>query len=101
MIVTEADAAQRWCPFARVLLPVHQAGNRISTFHKECAQREANRGGPNDLKHYEQQERDCNCIGSRCMAWRWAGYQPVPSVVHGQDEAHGFCGLAGKPPQTG
>lgn len=89
-VMTEEQAQQKWCPFARVLLPVHQAGNRISTFHKALAAK----SGSSDVEHYAQQEADCNCLGSRCMAWRFVGYRPVASAT-GQDEAHGFCGLAG------
>jgi len=46
------------------------------------------------------------CIGSKCMAWRWAGWEeqptrlikPTPHQPHDIDEARlGFCGLAGKP----
>ena len=44
---------------------------------------------------------DVRCPGSECMAWRWAGYRPVPGKTapggEQQDEAHGYCGLAGKP----
>lgn len=32
-----------------------------------------------------------NCLGPRCMAWRWlGGYQDKP-------DAKGYCGEAGKP----
>lgn len=80
MSVIETQAAQMWCPFARVLLPIHQAGNRVSTFHMEVARK----GDQRDFEHFQRQVADCNCIGSRCMAWRWT------------DEASGYCGLAGR-----
>ncbi|MBK8019807.1 MAG: hypothetical protein IPK20_26155 [Betaproteobacteria bacterium] len=64
MKTTEKEAKTKWCPFTRVLLPVHQSGNRIGTFHKRIAD-------DVDRKHYEEQEADCKCIGSGCMAWRW------------------------------
>ena len=76
--MTEAEAMKKWCPFARVLLPVNQSGNRVSTFHKRIA-------GESDRKHYEEQEADCKCLASGCMAWRWS--------EHGDE--HGYCGLAG------
>jgi hypothetical protein len=47
-MMTEADAKNRWCPFARSL-------------------RGANRdieGGP---------DHACRCLASGCMAWRWYG----------------------------
>lgn len=83
MIVTEEQAKEKWCPFARVLLPVHQVGNRISTFHMEVARK----SDPRDFEHYQRQVADCNCIGSRCMAWRFT------SRFGGE----GYCGLAGMP----
>ena len=64
MLLLESEALTKWCPLSRVLLPVHQSGNRISTFHKERA------STPGDKEHYAQQERDCLCIASRCMFWR-------------------------------
>lgn len=94
-MLTEEQAKLRWCPFSRVLLPVNQSGNRISTFHLEAVRKS---GDTRDIAHYEQQQADCRCIASHCMSWRWAGYREVPSAtVQNQDEAHGFCGLAGKP----
>lgn len=42
-------------------------------------------------------DRRTPCIGANCMAWRWWKYQPVPSSrIEGQDEATGYCGLAGR-----
>lgn len=41
------------------------------------------------------------CRGGECMFWRWAGYHPVPGTQATgggpNDEAHGYCGLAGSP----
>lgn len=82
--MTEAEAKTKWCPMARVLLPVNQAGNRISTFHLTLSD-------PRDREHYEKQRADCNCLGSGCAAWRWK-----PQTDAG-DWLKGFCGLAGQP----
>jgi hypothetical protein len=96
-LATEEEATQKWCPFARVLLPVNQAGNRVSTFHMQLAEK----SGSSDAEHYRRQVADCNCIGSRCMAWRWAGYRRIPSTIcTDQDEAHGYCGISGNPTIT-
>jgi hypothetical protein len=93
VILTEAEAATRWCPFARVSLPANSAGNRISSFHKSIA------STAGDRDHYAQQEADCCCIGSRCAAWRWHEWR----MKRGPDdqflnppvqEQTGFCGLA-------
>lgn len=65
--MTGAEAKTKWCPAARVLLPVNQTGNRISTAMKAMAER----SGRHEAEWYAQQEADCRCIGSGCMAWRW------------------------------
>ena len=42
------------------------------------------------------------CVGSRCMAWRWAtGTDDYPGddALHPKKHSttHGYCGLAGRP----
>ncbi len=66
--MTEEQAREKWCPMVRI----HFAVNRTDS--------------------------DCNCIGSRCMAWRTktpmlgnAGSLPIDVV----GEVFGHCGLAG------
>ena len=69
--MTEEEAKKKWCPESRHSFD-EQTGPGWNTGESH------------------------NCIGSRCMAWRW-----IPSVntagrpVHGS--GNGFCGLAGKP----
>lgn len=73
-MTTEAEASKKWCPFGRI---GHRAGIAIN-----------DPMNPNFSAH---------CIGSGCMAWRWNGYMPVAgSPIEGQDEASGYCGLAGR-----
>lgn len=91
-MITEEQAKQKWCPFSRVLLPVNQSGNRISTFHLNMVRKS---GDERDIQHYEQQQRDCNCIASGCMAWRWGSY--VKPLDDGTLANTGYCGLAGNP----
>jgi hypothetical protein len=93
---TEDEASRCWCPFARVMQPGQQSGNRIGTFMKEIAARARANGNERDAQHFDDQERDSNCRASRCMAWRWADYNKRGD----NDEATGFCGLAGKPEVT-
>lgn len=69
-MLTEKEAATKWCPFARVALPVGHAGNRISTFNKQQA-------SGRDAEWYAQQEADCRCIASHCMAWRRSPMTPL------------------------
>ena len=93
--VTEEEARLLWCPFARVSLPGNAAGNRISSFHMKLAANEAARtGNSRDIDHYQQQNRDCACIASRCMAWRT---QTVQDPLTKADIKRGYCGLVGEP----
>lgn len=77
MSYTEAEAKQRWCPFARVL----------ATDANGLALTEAafNRSGPvgtNELRIGPA----ATCIGSGCMAWVWL------------EQTTGKCGLVGSSP---
>ena len=44
-----------------------------------------------------------NCIGSRCMAWRWCGERwernKAGERIRAKDDL-GYCGIAGKPDWT-
>lgn len=102
MLMTEENAADIWCPQSRVLLPINQAGNRISTFQMKNA-------NERDKQFYEAQIADCSCIGSRCAMWRWSGthakrYITVngqPELLQSPETRQGYCGLAGKPLELG
>lgn len=41
------------------------------------------------------------CVGSRCMAWRWTkkpiADEPILGGTNKGSEGIGYCGLAGKP----
>lgn len=60
MLVTEKEAAEKWCPMGRYL-----AVFRGDDGKRECAG-SFNRGAD------DSNLRSSNCIGSRCMAFRWA-----------------------------
>ena len=84
----ETEAIKRWCPFARVSFPSGNSANRISAAVLDGAEREALRTGDNrDWLYYQNQERDCACIGSKCMAWR-------ESTIQDGFTNRGYCGLA-------
>lgn len=70
MILTEAEAKTKWCPFA---CAADQESDAVS----------ANR-------HWKSSTPDlsCMCLASGCMAWRWTGTKAEPV---------GYCGLAGEP----
>lgn len=90
----ESEAKTKWCPLSRVLLPVHQAGNRVGTFHMQMADER-------DRKHFQAQIDDCKCIASACMFWRWSegdGKRFDRAAHHSNaplPERSGYCGAAG------
>lgn len=103
MIVTEKQAAKKWCHFTRVIpddLEARVSWNRVShddgTVIPEASM----------------------CIGSRCMSWRWHVEHVLVNLTTGKavpaedgeffdarqwcrqyrpSTTHGYCGLAGKP----
>lgn len=103
MIVTEKEAATKWCPHARTI-GFHPMGTLVVR----------NRTTAVSDPTVDQQTREappaCRCIGSRCMAWRWDYSTHKPNVVRvttrkvGEPAfedvgaaTSGYCGLAGKP----
>lgn len=77
---TEKEAAEKWCPHARVIWVLGGeaapgVGNVV--FHSDT-------GESNPVK----------CIGSRCMQWRWIETMNLRPVG---ENPRGYCGLAGKP----
>jgi hypothetical protein len=102
MILTEAEAKTKWCPFGRFLAEVRV--NRTTV-----AAAAVNTAGANDIRG----QATSICIGSHCMAWRWAmkrnpdwkqsgiGGYPLPhpddtSPPYIEDRERGYCGLAGR-----
>jgi hypothetical protein len=69
--MTENEAREKWCPFARVSAYDHSP-NKDS-------------GGNIRPGAY--------CIASRCMAWRWDLDTDPPTA----EPTEGYCGLAGEP----
>jgi hypothetical protein len=101
--MTEKEAKQKWCPFARCFAFDGRAtfamGNRIIKEGDGFSSNELNPAGS-------------RCIGSACMAWRW-GREPVDfkadarvvvkegdrskiKIEYGHPEVtgEGYCGLA-------
>ncbi len=60
--MTEAEAAGKWCPFARV----------VAARNDTPVNRERTQIGATAL--------NTTCIGARCMAWRWAE-MPKPALL--------------------
>lgn len=79
--MTEDEAKTKWCPMVRV------GANRRDTNEKEAT---------------------VNCIGSRCMLWRWntkyippphswMQQHPTPEGTTEVSDTEGYCGLSGRP----
>lgn len=69
MLVSEEAASKKWCPLVRIIAP-EQYGRAYN-----------NRGTDT------VDDKDVNCIGSRCMAWRELDTR----------SGRGYCGFAGVP----
>lgn len=81
-MLTENEAKQRWCPFARVTLYPSHDGSAWNRSVVNSGER-------------QRQEVATLCIGSACMAWRWATTEEGSKSR--ESRTHGFCGLAGRP----
>jgi hypothetical protein len=69
--LTEEDAREKWCPFARA--DAYPASESSVTVNREGS---------------SFTRKACLCIASNCMAWRWAEEKSVT-------DRRGYCGLAG------
>lgn len=98
MLMTEEQAMRKWCPMARVVMPVNQTANRVATSLLKMVD-------DRDRDYFTEQAENCKCVASDCAMWRWGGmrYLPGTTATDGgmNDEAHGYCGLAGKPTEHG
>lgn len=75
--MTEAQAMERWCPFAKSRSIIDAAYGRVVF-----------------VSSAEQTTPSTFCIASQCMAWRWQREDTPDSRPSATD---GYCGLAGKP----
>lgn len=72
--MTEGEAKEKWCPFARYEQRSHDvAGYNTTTVNRTWS------GGTLDMKA-------ARCIGSQCMAWKVL-------IKMGDVEEHGHCSL--------
>lgn len=88
-MLTEEEAKVSWCPFARMVWATREPSGTKSW--KTSGSPSFNRAR---IEFSAEEKFPCNCIASRCMAWRWAraevgGTAPL--------ERQGYCGLAGRP----
>lgn len=84
MVLTEAEAAQRWCPLVRVM--------RKGDMAAEVALAAVNTDPY--TTHDSREGRELCCVGSRCMMWRW---DDPPLTMNGSTNSRrrGYCGIAG------
>jgi hypothetical protein len=82
-MTTEREAAELWCPFARVAVESHvgvvAAVNRVPEAME-------------DSDHADM----LTCRGSLCMAWRWHTKKSGGVVETTDGLPSGYCGLAGE-----
>jgi hypothetical protein len=74
--ISEAEAAKRWCPLARV---VSYTADPVMVVAANRAAKETP-----------------VCLGGACMAWRWSHQDTGPS-----DPPTGYCGAFGVPQLRG
>lgn len=74
-ICTEEEARAKWCPSARF----DAGGNGVGPGW--------NRPHPHDSE----------CLGAKCMAWRWAVIPHQRNLPEADRTPAGYCGLAGAP----
>ena len=74
----ESTAKTKWCPWARVDADEHRPATNRSVMGKPDA--------------------GAQCLGSGCMAWRWAldGEAASRQGVFRPSATDGYCGLAGR-----
>ena len=77
MLITEATARTKWCPFVRI-----EGSNRLDNTMT---------GG------FEHSGSQYHCIGGSCMVWRELHLSHMKGMTHLPDERHGYCGLAERP----
>lgn len=81
MIVTEKEAESKWCPHG--FLASEEGSGFTGSGNLYYSQ---TKGGLHPM---------AKCLGSRCMAWRWA-VSPAEARERAEppETATGFCGLA-------
>ncbi|WP_131800298.1 hypothetical protein [Methylobacterium indicum] len=95
MLLSEAHARSHWCPQARIA--------RREIVNPNAGDIGIVGGCNRDALGRASNPASCRCLGSECMAWRWAGWRTEDGRVHDSEPVHGrtdlvgFCGLAGTP----
>lgn len=80
-MLTEKEAKEKWCPFARNPIPLRSNLGNVGFVV-------GNRAKDDDQSP---------CIASECMAWRWQFLAMHGNESELTEQAKGYCGLAGEP----
>jgi hypothetical protein len=93
--MTEEDAKTKWCPFSRAAFIMDKGDG---TFDMPVGVSSLNRFMDKGAPQLTNPPA-CRCLGSACMAWRWAVSpgQKHHDTADGPARGDGHCGLAGKP----
>lgn len=86
--MTENEANTKWCSFARTV--------EMSPGGPSFPRNRVARPHDNPPAYFISNMSGCTCIGSGCMAWRWA-VDADDSPGHSLRDPEGYCGLAGRP----
>lgn len=76
-LVTEKEAAEKWCPFARSV----EAGGTVMTSYNRVQFAD-----PEDKR--VALPTSSYCIGSECMAWQWAKTNVKIADLSAEDRSH-------------
>lgn len=77
MLLTEKSARTKWCPLVRI-----EGKNRFFNTQTDG---------------FANTERMFHCIASSCMGWRQFHLAHMKGSLPPPEDAHGYCGLAGRP----
>lgn len=84
--MTEEEAKQCWCPFAK-MWSMADNGTASGGWNRH----------PSEPPTEDGKYSGSNCIGSKCMVWRWE-YDDYRATGGGLEQTDsGYCGLAAKP----
>lgn len=81
MLTTEQEAKGKWCPMVRMPM-ITDSGRGPDAATAINTTPDGARGPASGT----------NCIGRRCMMWRWMGRPSANNIT-------GYCGIAGTGPQ--
>lgn len=102
-LVTQEQAGQNWCPFARAIIVGKTGQSMAHNRHMGVVDETPDAEGRVQLSMSDNPE-SCRCIGARCMAWSW--WDALPEKPRSDDpqaverfatqamQMRGFCGLA-------